>query len=72
MRAVRGGPPLVSALVAFTVEWLVKPRLEMRKERILRRWRAKDEVWRTLDRHPAGRDTGSVSVPLVGRLRRRG
>jgi hypothetical protein len=41
---------LVSALVALGVEWLAKPRLEMRKERILRRWRAKDEVWRTLDR----------------------
>lgn len=41
---------LVSALVALGVEWLAKPRLEMRKERILRRWRARDEVWRTLDR----------------------
>ena len=41
---------LVSALVAFGVEWLAKPRLEVRKERILRRWRATDEVWRTLDR----------------------
>ena len=41
---------LVSALVTLGVEWLAKPRLEMRKERILRRWRAKDEVWRTLDR----------------------
>lgn len=41
---------LVSALVALGVEWLAKPRLEMRKERILRRWQAKDEVWRTLNR----------------------
>jgi len=40
----------VSVLVALGVEWLAKPRLEVRKKRILRRWRAKDEVWRTLDR----------------------
>lgn len=41
---------VVSAAVALGVEWLAKPRLEVRKERILRRWQAKDEVWRTLDR----------------------
>ncbi len=41
---------MVSAAVTFGVEWLAKPRLEARKERILRRCRAKDEVWRTLDR----------------------
>ena len=41
---------VVSAAVALGVEWLAKPRLEVRKERILRRWHAKDEVWRTLDR----------------------
>ncbi len=40
---------LVSATVALGVEWLAKPRLEMRKERILRRWRARDDVWRALD-----------------------
>jgi hypothetical protein len=40
----------VSAAVAFGVEWLAKPRLEVRKERILRRWRARDEAWRTLNR----------------------
>jgi len=39
---------VVSAAVALGVEWLAKPRLEARKKRILRRWRAKDEVWRTL------------------------
>jgi hypothetical protein len=41
---------VVSAAVALGVEWLAKPRLEVRKERILRLWQAKDEVWRTLDR----------------------
>lgn len=41
---------VVSATVALGVEWLAKPRLEVRKERLLRQWRAKDEVWRTLDR----------------------
>ncbi len=40
----------MSAAVALGVEWLAKPRLEVRKERILRRWRVKDEVWRALDR----------------------
>ena len=41
---------VVSAAVALGVEWLAKPRLEMRKERIFRRWRARDDVWRTLHR----------------------
>jgi hypothetical protein len=40
---------LVSATVALGVEWLAKPRLEARKERILRRYRAKDDVWGALD-----------------------
>jgi hypothetical protein len=39
---------LVSAVVALGVEWLAKPRLEARKERILRRYRARDEVRRLL------------------------
>jgi hypothetical protein len=39
---------LVSAVVALGVEWLAKPGLEVRKERILRRSRARDEVWRAL------------------------
>ncbi len=40
---------IVSAAVALGVEWLAKPRLEARKERILGRYRARDEVWRALD-----------------------
>lgn len=40
---------LVSAVVALGVEWLAKPRLEARKERILRRYHARDEVRRLLD-----------------------
>jgi hypothetical protein len=40
---------VVLTAVALGVERLAKPQLEMRKERILRRWRAKDEVWRSLD-----------------------
>jgi hypothetical protein len=40
---------LVSALVALGVEWAAKPRLEARKERILSRHRARNEVWRCLD-----------------------
>jgi hypothetical protein len=40
---------LVSAAVALGVEWLAKPRLEARKERILRRYQARDDVWRALD-----------------------
>lgn len=40
---------LVSAVVAFRGEWLAKPRLEARKERILRRYRARDELRRLLD-----------------------
>lgn len=39
---------LVSAFVAFGVEWLAKPRLEARKERVLRRFRAGDELRRLL------------------------
>jgi hypothetical protein len=39
---------LVSAVVALGVEWLAKPRLEARKERLLRRYRARDEVRRLL------------------------
>jgi hypothetical protein len=39
----------VSATVALGVEWLAKPRLEARKERILRRYRAREDVWRALD-----------------------
>src|SRR5260370_24135917 len=41
---------LVSATVALGVEWLAKPRLEVRKERILRRYQARDDVWHALDR----------------------
>lgn len=40
---------LVSAVVALGVEWLAKPRLEVRKERILRRYHARDELRRLLD-----------------------
>ena len=40
---------LVSAVVALGVEWIVKPGLEARKERILGRSRARDEVWRALN-----------------------
>jgi hypothetical protein len=40
---------LVSATVALGVEWLAKPRLEARKERILRHYQARDDVWRALD-----------------------
>ena len=39
---------LVSAAVALGVEWLAKPRLEARKERILRQYHARDEVRRAL------------------------
>lgn len=41
---------LVSAVVALGVEWLAKPRLEARKERILQRCHARDEVWRALNK----------------------
>lgn len=37
------------ATVALGVEWLAKPRLEARKERILRRCRARDDTLRALD-----------------------
>ncbi len=40
---------LVSAAVALSVEWFAKPRLEARKERILGRYRARDNVWRALN-----------------------
>src|SRR6266498_675281 len=40
---------LVSAVVAPGLEWAAKPRLEARKERILRRYRATDDVWRRLN-----------------------
>jgi hypothetical protein len=40
---------LVSAVVALGIEWLAKPRLEARKERVLRRSRASDDVRRHLD-----------------------
>lgn len=40
---------LVSAVVALGVEWVAKPGLEARKERILRRYQARDEVWRVLN-----------------------
>jgi hypothetical protein len=39
---------IVSAAVALGVEWLAKPRLEARKERILGRYRARDHVWHAL------------------------
>lgn len=40
---------LVSAVVALGVEWLAKPRLEARKERLLQRFGAHHEVRRLLD-----------------------
>jgi hypothetical protein len=40
---------IVSAAVALGVQWLAKPRLEARKERILGCYRARDDVWRALD-----------------------
>lgn len=39
----------VSIVGAFGVEWLAKLRLEARKERILRRYHARDEARRVLD-----------------------
>ena len=39
---------IVSAAVALGVEWLAKPRLEARKERILRRYQARDDVCHAL------------------------
>ena len=40
---------LVSATVTLGLDWLARPGLEARKERILARSRARAEVWRALD-----------------------